>query len=131
MTDEKLTDEEIVKAWNEEINLANYVNENYRNGIKVSLIENTLDLINRLQDENERLKKEFIEQNLKNIMRLETSKEIESEAYKEFAERIHCHCESIINQPHNERVKPSSWKVAYEEFDEYNDNLLKELKGTD
>ena len=28
---DKLTDAEIVKAWNEEIHLANYVNENYRN----------------------------------------------------------------------------------------------------
>ena len=50
-----MTDKEIIKAWDEELHLANYVNENYRNGVKVSLIEDTLDLINRQQAENERL----------------------------------------------------------------------------
>lgn len=46
---------EIVKAWNEEIHLANYVDESYRNGISISLIEKTLDLINRLQADKEAL----------------------------------------------------------------------------
>lgn len=50
-----MIDNEIVKAWNEEIHLANYVDESYRNGINISLIKNTLDLINRLQADKEAL----------------------------------------------------------------------------
>lgn len=47
--------DEIIRAWNEEIHLANYVDESYRNGIDISLIKNTLDLINHLQAEKEAL----------------------------------------------------------------------------
>ena len=54
---------------------------------------------------------------------------IKAEAYKEFAERVHCHCESIINQEWNKMVAPVSWADAYEQFDNEVDNLLEELKG--
>lgn len=57
---------------------------------------------------------------------LETAK---AEAYKEFAERIHCHCQSIINQEWNKKVAPVSWADAYEQFDDETDNLLNELVG--
>lgn len=62
---------------------------------------------------------EFLEQ-------LETAK---TEAYKEFAERLHCECQSVINQPWNKTIYPDSWTTAYEEFDKKVDNLLKEKVG--
>ncbi len=85
-----------------------------------------------LQAEIERLKTEklILSQKRFNMFeRLEFADKIKAEAYKEFAERLHCHCESIINQPHNENVRPLSWKCAYEEFDNEVDNLLNELVG--
>ncbi len=89
------------------------------------VLKGAVDLINRLQAESER--KQATIDGFTDIGKLYS--EIKAEAYKEFAELAHCHCQDIINQPHNEKVKPLSWKVAYEEFDKYVDNLLKELVG--
>ena len=55
--------------------------------------------------------------------------EIKAEAVKEFAERLHCHCQSIINEEWNKKVYPTSWADAYEEFDDVVDNLVKEMVG--
>lgn len=84
-----------------------------------------------LQAENERLKEENQEQDQAVLNALRRTRKIRLDAYKEFAELLHCQCESIINQPHNEKVKPLSWKVAYEEFDKNVNNLLKEMVGED
>jgi hypothetical protein len=56
---EKLTDAEIKKALEKEIRLAGYVDSDYCRNIEVSLIKSALDLINRLQAENERLKNAY------------------------------------------------------------------------
>ena len=167
---DKLTDEQIKKAF-EWCTKADCVNcpHIYLN-CRFDMARKALDLINRLQAENERLKEE--KETLKSLLnsnqeryfkisnlchkyrnKLKTvkaenerlrntiddmldrepilversEKYAKAEAYKEFAELLHCHCEGIINQPHNENVRPISWKVAYEEFDEKIDNLLKEL----
>ena len=100
------------------------------------LLKDTLDLINRIEAENERLKgisdnktKELLRYNasIEELhKKLETAK---AEAYKEFAELIHCHCQSIINHEWNKKVSPVSWADAYEQFDEEVDNLLKEMVG--
>ena len=58
-------------------------------------------------------------------------KQAKSEAVKEFAERLHCHCQSIINHEWNKKVAPVSWADAYEQFDDELDNLLKEMVGED
>ena len=50
-----MTDKEIIKAWNEEIHLANYVNEDYRNCVAVSLIEETVKFLDQQQAEIGRL----------------------------------------------------------------------------
>ena len=63
-----------------------------------------------------------------NAKPLDTSK-IKAKAYKEFAERVHCHCQSIINQEWNKTVSPVSWTDAYEQFDDEVDNLLKEMES--
>lgn len=151
MTDKKLTDADIVKAL-EEISH----NENLKrySGIP-KVAECALDLINRLQAsveyykqnrnkyqddvmylskqldnlqaDNERLKKEFIEQKLKNIMRLETSKEIEAEAYKECIEKVQTIiCENTYPDFDKNGKAVNIWKAkAYKDID----NLLKELVG--
>lgn len=144
--DKKLTDSEIVKALECCIDTIGvncgecpYCDNCVTDENTSLMMTDALDLINRLQAEkdtmqhyidhlkaeNERLKKS-------NEMFTDIGKmysEIKIEAYKEFAELLHCQCESIINQPHNENVRLISWKVAYEEFDDKVDNLLKELVG--
>lgn len=97
--------------------------EIYSNGIEyipIFRVEQWLEYISAVEMATFKSVIDSLEQQLK------TAK---AEAYKEFAELLHCQCESIINQPHNENVRPISWKVAYEEFDEKIDNLLKELEG--
>lgn len=90
-----MTDKEIIKAWNEEIHLANYVNEDYRNAIKVSLIKNTLACINRQQVEKEALiagqetMSKCIAEQQAEIERLKSDNEkISATTRKEFAERL-------------------------------------------
>ena len=53
-----MTDNEIIKALENEIRSAEYVDSEYCNGVDLTLIKNTLDLINRQKAENERLRKE-------------------------------------------------------------------------
>lgn len=141
MPDKKLTDKEIVKAWNEEIHLANYVNENYRNCVAVSLIENTLDLINRLQAENsksisnltslqndltdlqaenERLQKAIQVQEIMLDNQEYTTKKAKAEAYKEFAKLLD-----------NKAMFPHEINDDYAVGLTTIDNLLKELVGED
>lgn len=52
-----MTDKEIVKALKEERHLAEYVDSEYCNAVEVSLISDTIDLINRQKSEIERLTK--------------------------------------------------------------------------
>ena len=52
-----MTDELLIKWWEDEIHLAEYVDSDYRDGIKVDYIKYTLDLINRQKAEIERLEK--------------------------------------------------------------------------
>lgn len=151
---DKLTDAEIVKALEccIDVNGANCHECPYDECCsypKSTMLEDALDLFNRLQAENEVLKARIGVYETCNARKDEANRhleaenerlkatvdsftdigklysEIKAEAYKEFAELLHCQCENIINQPHNENVRPISWKVAYEEFDKKVDNLLK------
>lgn len=61
-----MTDEILIKWWEDEVHLAEYVDSDYRDGIKVDYIKLTLDLINRRKAEidilirkNETLKDEI------------------------------------------------------------------------
>ena len=106
-----MTDKEIVKALEDEIHLAEYVDSGFCNGVSLSLVKSTLDLINRLQAENERLQETIDEQDIeiarlyKVIERLkiecglakfdkykaefeEFRTEIETKAYKEIFEKL-------------------------------------------
>lgn len=158
MPDKKLTDSEIVKALECEIECNKGLKKHCIGCLlqkhypycEEKVIEYALDLINRQKTELNQYAEEHhnlmakIEKKDKDIEKwqqvnfdlctaggklLHERKTIRAEAYKEFAELLHCQCESIINQPHNENVRPISWKVAYEEFDEKIDNLLKEMVG--
>ncbi|MBO5726529.1 MAG: hypothetical protein J6S00_05665, partial [Clostridia bacterium] len=95
-----------------------------------------LDLINRLQAENES-KQELIErlQNA-NVQALRgtinVSKNIaKAEAYKEFAERLKEDISNHRTEMYMNGLKgtPRTREITYECVEEYIDNLLKELVG--
>ncbi len=113
---DKLTDKEIVKALEKEIQDSKRINSSYAL-LNLNLLKETVDLINRLQEENERLKNaiatlsanavgfaEEIDRHVKdknnafelaaNIVEAEkiVISEAKAEAYKEFAERLKKHC---------------------------------------
>lgn len=58
MTDKKLTDKEIVKALEDEIHLAEYVDSDYCSNVNLEIIKFALDIISRHQTEIENLKVE-------------------------------------------------------------------------
>ena len=57
MPDKKLTDSKIIKAWEDEIHLAEYVDSGFCNGVSLSLVKSTLDLINRQKEKYDHLLK--------------------------------------------------------------------------
>ena len=85
---EKLTDKEIINAWNEEIHLANYVNEAYRNCVAVSLIEETVKFLEHQQAEIERLQSRLKKERHQFEDVAKMYDVIKAEAIKEFAERL-------------------------------------------
>ena len=143
MPDKKLTDNEIVKAlecckyeYDTKCELCCY-NFYSRTGCRSELRRNALDLINRLQEENERLQNILIcfmdalgkvrkvddidEISLIPLMS-ELNKqyraELKAEAYKECIDKIH-------NQIKRNNAISAEW------LREYLDNILKELVGED
>ena len=62
-----MTDNEIISAWNTEIQLSQYVDDSYADGIKIGLIKSTIDLINRQKAEIEKAWELFKKQSDENI----------------------------------------------------------------
>ena len=114
-----MTDNEIIKALENEVKSTEYVDSDYCDGVDLTLIKSAIDLINCQQVEIERLRKEV---NLVSIQfqdLQERTDKIKVEAYKEFAERLK---EEWFNDDYD---SPDV------DFDEFVDNLLKEMVGED
>ena len=90
MTDRKFTDEEIIKALKEERHLAEYVDSEYCNAVEVSMISDTIDLINRQKSEIERLTKqmEWLTDYNSNLIDANTALSGEIELLKEAEENL-------------------------------------------
>ena len=83
-----MTDNEIIKALENEIRSAEYVDSEYCDGVDLTLIKSAIDLINRQQAEIERLKIE--NQSLRgaaNSYKIHYN-EARAEAVKEFVENV-------------------------------------------
>ncbi len=137
MPDKKLTDSEIVKALKEVLELM--LCDGFAQ--QASTVRDALDLINRLQAENKRLKKE--------IENLESTQEISPEA-KHFVDTKADKVISLLNEviKSQEQIKAEAYKECIEKVkkdkeillfgdsgnhyritDKQLDNLLKELGG--
>ena len=83
-----MTDNEIIKALEDEVKSAEYVDSYYCNGVDLTLIKSAIDLINRQKAEIEELKIENKSlRSAANCYKLHYN-EARTEAYKEFAERL-------------------------------------------
>ena len=143
-----MTDNEIIKDLESEIRSTEYVDSDYCDGIDLTLIKSAIDLINRqkaqLADERAKIEicAETISRQDAEIERLKRisvspSKDLmdfcgvlcdyaeelidkaKSEAYREFAEHL------------KERWSNNYYDSPDVDFDEFVDNLLKEMVGED
>lgn len=81
MTDNKLKDNEIIKALESEIHLAEYVDSDYCSNVNLEIIKSALDFINRLQAEL-KVSNEALNNSIKLNNRLETQN-------KDLSETVH------------------------------------------
>lgn len=140
-----MTDNEIKKALESEINLAEYVDSDYCSNVNLEIIKSALDLINRLQAQNKDLAEtvhnltiekdalfDKVEELKVEVERLKTNLNVElenfateydnkikAEAYKEFANELKCRTHEI------------SYNTMQVVNKDDIDNLLKELAGKD
>ena len=117
-------------------------NEYFVDQVELSLVNETIDLINRQKAEIESLKEcpkcvyeyrgEMTEYCIQGpCSNFKTVEKIKAEAYKEFAERLQAICKEIIEIKWNETAAPVSWSYAYDNFiDDIND-LLNEMAGSE
>lgn len=116
MTDNKLTDEEIIKDLTE-LSLYTGFQERY-----IQVLNATLDLINSQKSEIERLKGSTIVNNIMEIHRIKRG--AKAEASKEFAERLKLHSYIMSDESQTGIINRHS-VVTVNQID----NLLKEMVG--
>ena len=107
-----MTDNEIIKAWKEEIHLAEYVDSLYCNNVELTLIMATLDLINRLKAELERLSKqvELGNEYIESLTKAFNDRTAELQTAKLDIKQLHTDVERIENR----RIKDCrSWQSKY------------------
>ena len=114
-----MTDNEIIKALEDEIRRANYIESYYIDCVDIGVFQNALDLINRQKAENDRLEKELMKCKLEKEMLYQTVEEIKSEAIKEFAEKLEneINCRTTLSRQQDKNVI----HIIH--------NLLKEMAG--
>ena len=117
-----LTDNDIIKALKEILELMLCEGDLQRS----ATISKALDLINRLQAENERLKKGWKAD-------IQLTAEVKAEAYKEFAERLHKEAEEVGIDPEGDFIYSNDkiYDTVADWCKDASDNLLKELVGED
>ena len=141
MPDKKLTDSEIVKALKEILKLMLCEGDLQRS----ATISNALDLINRLQAENEKLNKINFDLCNAGGQLLHKVDTIKTEAYKECIEKIHTEIAEALNSNYKAKAermaKPkvdmADIFISYCEgkiaalrgIDDFADDILKELVG--
>ena len=112
-----MTDNEIIKALENEVKSTEYVDSDYCDGVDLTLIKSALNLITRQQAEIERLQNTINDiLDRQPILVERAEKYAKSEAYKEFAEHL------------KEMWSNNYYDSPDVDFDEFVDNLLKEYE---
>ena len=122
-----MTDNEIIKALENEVKSTEYVDSDYCDGVDLTLIKSAVDLINRQKAEIERLKEcpkciyEYDGNTTEYCIQgpcsnFKTAEQVRAEAYKKFAEHL------------KERWSNNYYDSPDIDFDEFVDNLLKEYE---
>ena len=125
-----MTDNEIIKALESEVKSTEYVDSDYCDGVDLTLIKSAVALINCQKAEIERLKEcpkciyEYDGKTTEYCVQgpcsnFKTVEQIKSEAYKEFAEHL------------KEMWSNNYYDSPDVDFDEFVDNLLKEMEDED
>lgn len=118
-----MTDNEIIKALESEIHLAEYVDSDYCSNVNLEIIKSALDLINRQQEEIERLEKVLNGRDqLVNALN-KCYKQAKTEVIKEFWGKLKKHSRKMQSSDFSGEF----WDRAV--LVEYGDNLLKEMAG--
>lgn len=112
-----MTDNEIIKALESEVKSAEYVDSEYCDGVDLTLIKSAIDLINCQKTEIEQWKEEANKYQKLWCIAVDDIETAKSEAYKEFAEHL------------KERWSNNYYDSPDIDFDEFVDNLLKEMVG--
>lgn len=114
-----MTDKEIINQWKHERELAECVCSYFVDQVELSLVNETIDLINRQKAEIEALKKVVLDD-----YATEYDNKIKSEAVKEFAERLKINI--TINNTNDGYL---DYSVDYHCLMEDIDDLVKEMVG--
>ena len=118
-----MTDNEIIKAWENEIHLAEYVDSDYCSNVEVSLIKETINTFNRQKAEIKRLEEMLDSAVSSEENAVDTTNYMIAEAVKEFVDlAIKTICEKV-NAP-----SPTESYIV-EKCNEVINNLLKETVG--
>ena len=128
-----MTDNKIINQWKHERELAECVCSYFVDQVELSLVNETIDLINRQKAEIEKLKSEneILSLNADNAFQEGLNEcrelfepEIKSEAYKEFADRLKMNI--TINNTNDGYL---DYSVDYHCLMEDIDDLVKEMVG--
>ena len=143
-----MTDNEIIKALESEVKSAEYVDSYYCNGVDLTLIKSAIGLINRqkaqLADERAKIEicAETISRQDAEIERLKRISVSPSKDPMDFCGVLCDYAEELIDKAKSEAYKEFAehlkemWSNNYYDspdvdFDEFVDNLLKEMVGED
>ena len=141
-----MTDNEIIKALENEVKSTEYVDSEYCDGVDLILIKSAVDLINRQQAENINLKghleqlKSRYDNAKSEIKRLKGISVSPSKDPMDFCGVLCDYAEELIDKAKAEAYKEFAehlkemWSNNYYDspdvdFDEFVDNLLKEMVG--
>ena len=146
-----MTDKDIIKAWEQHVHLAEYVDGDYCDCVEVSLIKETLNFINRLQTDIESLQIEkehlvtfLIEteaenKKLQNILNdvLDRQPKLVADAEKyaveEFAERLNKEAEEVVIDREGDFVFTNDkfYETVADWCKETSEDIVKEMVGED
>ena len=125
-----MTDNEIIKALENEVKSTEYVDSDYCDGVDLTLIKSAIDLINCQKTEIEQWKEEANKYQKLWCIAVDDIETAKSEAIQEFAERLKNEIisETAYGCDSNQHTGYYDYQIKIGDIPEYIDNLLKEYE---